>query len=190
EPEYRINLPKENLKRSRQARSELTNFKETTELADIVLAQVQDNELIFPFCYANAKKILNRAVNLTKAKCIPKGQKVTWKDLRSSMACYLLREGWSSDEINSRLGHKPSSKELDKYCNFLAINRHKPKQKIFNNNMDKVQNDIEELRHIIKLYSEREKRKDEENNLKFEDYKKDNETLAQALKVIENKLKK
>ena len=56
-------------------------------------------------------KVLERGGHITRATCIPGGQKVTLKDLRSSMACDLLSKGWTTDEANYRLGHKPSSRE-------------------------------------------------------------------------------
>lgn len=158
EPEYMVNLPKDKLKRARLTRSEITNFKETVELLDLILKGLKEDEQIFRFEYAQAKKYLNRAVDIIGAKCIPKGQRVTWKDLRSSMACHLLRNHWTTDEVNARLGHKPSSKEIDKYCNFLAIGRHEPKKKMYYNNLQKVENDLEETKQILKLTGERLKK--------------------------------
>jgi hypothetical protein len=151
--EYRVNLRKETLKRTRKARSEITNFKETIELLDIVLKDLKEHDKLFDFEYANSKKIINRAVGITKSKCLPNGQKVTWKDLRSSMACDLLRKGWSCDEVNARLGHRPSSQEIDKYVNFLALDRHKPKKKIYDNNLSRIQLELEKSREREKLHS-------------------------------------
>lgn len=51
--------------------------------------------------YRMAKKIIECAVRITGARCLPGGQKVTLKDLRSSMACDLLRKGRTTDEVNS-----------------------------------------------------------------------------------------
>jgi hypothetical protein len=158
EPEYMVNLPKDKLKRTRLTRSEITNFKETVELLDLVLRDLKEDEQVFSFEYAQAKKFLNRAVDIVGAKCIPKGQKVTWKDLRSSMACHLLRNHWTTDEVNARLGHKPSSKEIDKYCNFLAIGRHEPKKKMYYNNLQKMEDDLEDTKQILKLTGERLKK--------------------------------
>ncbi|MBU1029937.1 MAG: tyrosine-type recombinase/integrase [Nanoarchaeota archaeon] len=144
--EYRINLRRETLKRSRTARSEITNYSETAKLLNAILNKIDDEEeQIFKFDYRNAFKILKRTIKITQTKCRPNGQVLTWKDLRSSMACDLLNKGWSRDEINSRLGHKPSSKEIDKYINFLAIDRHKPKQKIITFQAEKQQEQINQL---------------------------------------------
>ncbi|HLD42491.1 MAG TPA: hypothetical protein VJB08_00705 [Candidatus Nanoarchaeia archaeon] len=153
EVEYVVNLPKEILKRSRTSRSEITNYPETAKFADMVLKNIKsDDDLVFPFKYGQAKKLFDRAVRLTGIKCKPKGNKPTWKDLRSSMACNLLKKGWSRDEVNARLGHKPSSGEIDKYLNFFAIDRHRPKKKIYDDNMARLRGEIEEMRGREKLH--------------------------------------
>lgn len=154
-PEYRVNLRKETLKRSRTARSEITNFAETTQLLDILLKDMGGDELLFKFEYRNAKKILDRAVRITKVRCTPAGQLVTWKDLRSSMACDLLEKGWTTDEINRRLGHRPSSAEIDKYVNFLAIDGKKPKRKIYEHNLGKLQAELDQNKNIQKQQAAR-----------------------------------
>lgn len=155
EPEYRINLDSKILKRSRTARTEITNFRETVQFLDIILKDLQDKEQIFTFQYRMAKKFLDRAVIITGAKCIPKGQSVTWKDLRSSMACDLLLKAWTLEEINARLGHKPSSREIDKYITFLAIGRNKPKQKIHDSNLSIMKLELDESKEREKLHTRR-----------------------------------
>ncbi|MFA6023114.1 MAG: hypothetical protein WC781_03425 [Candidatus Pacearchaeota archaeon] len=162
EVEYRVNLPKDKLKRTRMTRSEFTNYKETAELLDFILKDLNDDDVIYNFKYAQAKKFLNRAVHITNAKCIPKGQNVTFKDLRSSMACHLLKNHWTLDEVNARLGHKPSSKEIDKYVNFLAMDRHETKKKIYNNSLEKVENELEETKQNLKLTGERMKKQSDD----------------------------
>lgn len=146
EPEYRINLRREILKRSRKARSEITNYPETVELLDEVLGKIDDNAVLFDYDYANAKKIIDRITIKTDVKCIPNGEKPTWKDLRSGMACDLLKKGWSTDEVNARLGHRPSSDDIDKYVNFLAIDRHRPKKKVQQYEMEKLKQEIEDAK--------------------------------------------
>lgn len=79
EPEYRINLRRETLKRSRRARSELTNYRETVEYLDLVLTPLGEKESIFQFGVAQAAKLLRRAVTITGARCDP--QIVTLKSL-------------------------------------------------------------------------------------------------------------
>ncbi|MHC4140108.1 MAG: site-specific integrase [Planctomycetota bacterium] len=141
ESEYRINLRKDIIKRSRRSRSEITNYNETVQLLDQLLPNFEEHELIFNFGYCSSKKIM---VERSGVKCIPNGESVTWKDLRSGMACDLLKKGWSVDEVNARLGHKPSSAEIDKYINFLALDRHTPKKKIQEFTINKLKTEIEQ----------------------------------------------
>lgn len=197
EAEYRINLPKEFLKRSRTSRSEITNYRETVQLLDIVFNRgkkafvergggkgihkirqsngkyyklhgdwinvpYESEDSIFNFDYRQAAQILDRGVMITNAVCIPKGQIVTWKDFRSSMACHLLRQGWDRDEINARLGHKPSSREIDKYINFLAIDRTKPKKKVYESQIGKLTEQVEDFQSREKLYQQRVERTQDE----------------------------
>lgn len=180
EQEYRVNLRKEILKRARRARSELTNYNETVVLLDQILPQFKDNDLIFNFGYGTAKKILDRAVERARVTCIPNGEKATWKDLRSGMTCNLLKIGWSMDELNARLGHKPSSDEIDKYVNFLAIDRNKPKQKVYQHNLAKIEAELLEAKEQRKLTTRRmESLETEIKEMKkaFEFIKKANEKL-------------
>ncbi len=152
---YNINLRKETLKRSRKPRTEPTNYQETVELLNILLQDKKNDDKLFAFGYASAKKFLDRAVRITKVKCIPRGQKPTWKDLRSGMACDLLKKGWTRDEINARLGHKPSSSEIDKYINFTAIERKVPQRKIYQNNLQKLQLKVEQTEERERLQAKR-----------------------------------
>ena len=117
----------------------------------MVLPSLKSDELLFNFEHRQALKFLDRAVGLTEARCLPKGQKVCWKDLRSSMACHLLKKGWSTDEIRARLGHAPSSKILDKYVNYLAIDRHAQKKKIHDSDIARFKHELEESKEREKL---------------------------------------
>lgn len=130
EPEYRLNYRPEILKRSRRPRSEISNYPETVDLLDQILPTIPTGEQIFKFGYRYAKKIMDGAAKRSGVTCEPTGDRVTWKDLRSGMACDLLSKGWTRDEVNARLGHAPSSSEIDKYINFLAIDQRKPKRKV------------------------------------------------------------
>lgn len=155
EPEYLVNLHDDIIKRARTERSEITNYKETVQLLDTILLGLKDDDKVFNFEYRMAKKLLDRAVRITRIKCKPKGEKPTFKDLRSGMACNLLKKGWTTDEVNARLGHKPSSRELDKYVNFLALDRHKPKQKLYDNHLQQVLKEMEDLKFQLKLINTR-----------------------------------
>lgn len=150
EPEYLLNLKKDILKRSRKARSELNNYRETYVLLDQYLSTLQDEDYLFHFGYQTAKKLIDRLVIKTGVKCLPNGEKVTWKDLRNSMACDLLKKGWTTDEVNARLGHTPSSDEIDKYVNFLAIDRKTPKQKMNQFELEKLRDELDQQKFISK----------------------------------------
>ena len=78
-------------------------------------------------------------------------ENVTWKDFRSSMACDLLKKKWNTDDIRSRLGHKPSSRMIDKYVNYLCLDSNAPKQKMFYSNVKKLEDDMEKLKQSNKL---------------------------------------
>lgn len=150
QPEYHINLRKEILKRSRTPRTEITNFKETVDFLDLLLRDKNDNDKLFNFQLRQAEKIFDRAVNILKLKSIPSADKPKLKDLRSSMACYLLKIGWTREEVNARLGHVPSSPEIDKYISFLALDRRKPKTKVYNNTLEKIQAELDTLKQQSK----------------------------------------
>ncbi|MCW8966627.1 MAG: hypothetical protein OQK82_08085 [Candidatus Pacearchaeota archaeon] len=175
EPEYLVILRKDKLKRSRTARSELTNYQETVKFLDIVLGNLEDSKKVitnrsmknkklseihnknklFKFGHKSAEQFLKRCVEKSKVVCQPGGEKVTWKDLRSSMACDLLKKDWSREEVNARLGHRPSSRVIDKYINFLALDRHKPKKKIYEGNLNKLKEELEQSKESNKLQSMR-----------------------------------
>ncbi len=155
EPEYRVNFRREVLKRSRRPRSELTNHPETVALLDQILPAIAPNQPVFGFDYANARKFMRRAVMASGVTCEPNGDHVTWKDLRSGMACDLLSKGWTRDEVNARLGHKPSSTEIDAYINFLAIDRHRPKRKVHTFQTDRLQAELSAAREREQLQARR-----------------------------------
>ena len=165
EQEYLVNLPREKLKRSRTARSEPTLYTETVRYGNIVLHELRDDDLIFRFGYRQALKFLKNAVRRSGAVCLPRRDKVSWKDLRSGMACQLLRQGWTTDDINFRLGHKPSSREIDVYVSHLAIDRRKPKKKLFDTTLEKIRQELEEAQRREKLSAARSKRQGEENEI-------------------------
>jgi len=195
EPEYLVTLAKEKLKRSRTARGESTNYKETVEFLDLVLSNLrpaptggpQNNYLnstktfaelhpenkLFKFGHKAADRFFKRAANKSGVKCLPKNDTLTWKDLRSSMACNALRRDWSVAEVSARLGHRPSSRVLDKYCTYLALDRRKPKTKVYQSNLKKVETELEQQKETSKLLGlrlenmkqEQEEMKDEIKNL-------------------------
>lgn len=154
DPEYRVRLRREILKRTRTPRSEFTLYRETVELLDEHLPTVVDGA-IFRFGHRAGWKWLKRAAREANVRCQPIGMEMTWKDLRSGMACDLLRKGWSRDEINARLGHKPSSKEIDKYINFFALDRHQPKAKADEFQLRKLEDKLQQKEAREKLMLQR-----------------------------------
>jgi len=198
EPEYLVILSKEKLKRSRTPRSEITNYKETVRYLDLTLDNLKpatketsnklmkptrlrdihgDNKL-FKFGITAADKFLRRAVQKSGVRCLPGGENVTWKDLRSSMACDLLKKGWSRDEVNARLGHKPSSRIIDRYINYLALDRGKPKKKIYEGNLKKLEVDLEKQKELNKLQL-----------LRYENLKKEQDEMKENFKQFMSKSK-
>ena len=165
EAEYLVNLPKAKLKRSRRTRSEPTLYPETVRYADIVLADLEPDDLAFRFGHRQALKIIHAIVRKTGATCLPNSEAVRWKDLRSGMACHLLRKGWTREEVDARLGHTPQSGALNAYINYLAIDREKPKKRLFDSSLEEIQNELEEAKGREKLSAERIRRQGEENEL-------------------------
>jgi len=129
----------------------------------MVLGGIQDDDLIFPFGYRQASKILKSAAQRSGSKCMPNNDAISWKDFRSGMACHLLKQGWTTDEVNFRLGHKPSSRVIDAYVSHLALDRRKPKKKLYDNSLQRIQNELEEARQREKLSVDRIRRQGEEN---------------------------
>lgn len=165
ESEYLVNLPQSMIKRSRQTRSEPTLYPETVHYADIVLASIDDEEKVFGFGHRHALQIIHRAANKSCAKCMPNnGKPPTWKDLRSGMACHLLKSGWSREEVDSRLGHTPNSSALNAYINFLAIDRGKPKKKLFDSSLQDLKYQLQENLRREKLTRMRTQHQEDENN--------------------------
>ena len=191
EPEYLIILSKDKLKRSRTPRSEITNYKETVQYLDIILDNLKPSykqvsnkyirgrklseyykeDRLFKFGMKVADNVMKRCVEKAGVRCLPAGQKVTWKDLRSSMACDLLKKGWSRDEVNARLGHRPSSRIIDCYINYLCLDRGKPKQKVYQTNLRKMEIELEKQKELNKLQL-----------IRFENLKKEQEHMKEDFK--------
>jgi len=171
-PEYHIILPKEILKRSRTQRTEITFYPETVQLLDKLIARgkfvknilthnihgritsskpiyapYEDDDTLFSFGQRQAQMFWKRACIKANATLEDKHDIPLIKDIRSSSACNYLDLGLSSDEIKSRLGHKPSSRVLDKYVTYKALDKTRPKKRI-------VESSIQELELKLKKSSE------------------------------------
>jgi hypothetical protein len=150
EPSYNVVLRKEILKTSRTKRTEPTLYPETVEYLDILLKGKNPEDKLFCFDLRAIEKAWYRAVKKVQIFCEPNRERPLVKDIRSGAMCDLLIKGWTTDEIKARAGHKPSSKVIDKYVNYLAINKDKSKKKI---RVFEVQN----LKAQIQKFEEREK---------------------------------
>lgn len=156
EAEYLLYFPVEKLKRSRvKGISEINNYSETVDLLDIVLKDLDEDDYLFKFEQRQASKFLNKACKKVSAKCLPNSKKPTWKDYRSSMACHLLKIGWTTDEIKKRMRHSPSSKVLNKYVNYLALDRNTPKKKVHTRKISELNDKLNETRNRERNYIQR-----------------------------------
>lgn len=164
EDEYLVNLPRSKIKRSRKTRSEPTLYPETTRYLDAILPTLKDEDRVFDWGHRYAYKIILSACKRSQSKCMPHGDSISWKDLRSGMACHLLKMGWTRDEVNARLGHTPSSKSLNAYINYLALDRHRPQKRLFNSTVEGLKNDLTEAKQKEKIAAERLKRQQEESD--------------------------
>ncbi len=185
EPEYLVGLRKDILKRTRRARVEITNFIETTELLDIVLSDMKDNDLIFSFGHRQALKFMAQCVDGAKIKCNPTGKSPTYKDLRNSMCCHLLKIGWRIEEVNSRLGHSPANLSMvTRYANYLALDRHTPKMKVSDNNIKVMKENLDNYHQREKLQSLRVEEQQKRIELLENDRQKTNELVNELIKKI------
>ena len=126
EPYYDIHLYKEILKKNRVARTERTMFPETALFLNMILENKKDDDLVFGIVYMQATNIYKKIMKQTGIKCTPGKEKSTLKDLRSGCAMRLLDAGWTIEQINMRLGHHPTSRELERYVTYSTSSRSKP----------------------------------------------------------------
>ncbi|MFH1311543.1 MAG: hypothetical protein ABIH65_04015 [Nanoarchaeota archaeon] len=170
EPYYLLNLHKGILKRTRTPRREYNIFTETLNMLDKYLENLKSNDKLFNFELRQAEIMFKRAVEKSKIK-LQNGETPTLKDLRSSMACYLLNEGWTTDDIKGRLGHKPSSDVLDVYVSYLALNKNKVKKKIYEGNLEELKQELERYKLQSKKDREESEKIREENKIIKQDIK-------------------
>jgi len=166
-----------------RSRTEITNYRETVQFLDLLGAE-NDDGVLFSFGMRMALKVLDRVVRITGATCLPEGRKITLKDLRSSMACDLLSKGWTTDEVNQRLGHKPSSREIDKYVNWLALDRHRPKKRVHEAEVAQLQQRLEEMHDQTKLDRERQRSLQVEIEALREQMERNNKLLYEGLRRL------
>lgn len=178
EYEYHIHLRKNNLKRSRLERTEITRLQKSVELLDLMIKDLGDEDFIFtrednmvrtdgevvkdiPLSLRSAEIFFDRVVEKVGVKTIPKGEKPKLKEIRSSMACDCLRRGWSKEEINSRLGHSINSRVLEPYINFLALDKQKPKVREYKENLQGLNEKVSEQKNVNLILDKRVKEQEQ-----------------------------
>ena len=184
EPYYNIRLRKELLKTSRTERTEPTIFNESVKLLDIVLEGKKLEDNVFDFSKESLVKVFDRAIKKAKVLTKPDSLKPTIKDLRSSMCCNLLNKDWSSDEIKSRLGHKPSSTIIDKYVNYLAKNKVKSRKKVKIFEIETLKEQQQENQNTIKKLRSKIEKLEEDFLLREKKYSEMFEIVKEKIKRI------
>lgn len=166
---YMLHIPKEISKKSRKRRDIYIHFNETNELLKSYLETLKDTDNLFKFKPPALYHALKSVVDKYQLKTKPENKSITIKDFRSSMSTYFLQlDGWTTDDIKARLGHAPSSTEIDKYVNYLGINQKKQRKQA-------EQATIKDLEAQYKKMEE---------SLRHMQQKHENQTLEiQALKV-------
>ena len=185
EPEYLVNLATGKIKRSRSTRSEPNLYPETVRFLDIALNGLNDDDLLFQFGHRQAQKILAAVARKTDARCEPHSESVRWKDFRSSMACHLLRKGWSVDEVRARLGHKPNSDAISHYVSYLAIDRSRPKQKLHEGQLQRAQYELQEVRSRDRLAGERIRTQQKQLQVMHSAWQKTMEDIRELRETLE-----
>lgn len=185
ESEYCVHLRPEILKRSRRSRSELTLYSDTARYTSIVLSRSAAGTPVFPFEYRQALKILTNAARRSGATSMPNDDPIRWKDLRSGMACHLLRHGWTRDEVNARLGHTPSSKVLDAYINFLALDRDAPKRRLHETREQSLIEERDRATQAADLARRRLEQESSQNQLMRDELKRTRDDIEQLKTALE-----
>ena len=101
------------------------------------------------------------------------------------MACNLFGNyGWHSDDINLRLGHSITSKELEAYFSYLAGQGKRAKKLHYNNDLTEIKEKFEELKQIEKGQRQRLENQEKEINLinkNYQEIAKDMSILRETL---------
>lgn len=126
---YTLHVREEIGKKRRSVRNIFIYHNRTNELLNEILKGIGDTENLFKFKWRNAYNIINETSKTLNLKLKTHNQYITPKDFRSSCATYFLKEGWTTDEIKARLGHKPSSSVIDRYVSYLSLDQQKLKKK-------------------------------------------------------------
>lgn len=157
---YILHVPKEISKKLRKQRDIYIHFNETNQLLKTQMEPLKDDERLFNFKPPALYHALKLVVDKFNLKTKPESKSITIKDFRSSMATYFLQQNWTSDEVKARLGHSPSSTEIDRYVNYLGINQRKQREKGKEISLKEVNERYQELeekfRHLLELNRKQE----------------------------------
>lgn len=150
---YMLHVEKNISKKSRRKRDIYVHFNETNVLLKTHLKRLENDEKLFNFKPPALYHALKKVVDEFKLTTRPGGKSITLKDFRSSMATYFLSQGFSTDFVKQRLGHAPSSTEIDRYVNYLGISQKKQRKKAkeieLKDIQDKYEKLEEQLRHVL-----------------------------------------
>lgn len=148
---YKVNARQEISKKHRQKRNLDILDGRLNNLLVSYLKNLQDDDLVFNITPQSLRKKLNRLVKKLNLKTRGEVCKfIRLKDFRSSCANFLLDKGFSTEFIKVRLGHKFSSKVIDRYLSYRGINQEKVRKEITKLNLDKVQNENDELKMLYR----------------------------------------
>lgn len=147
---YYIIRVKKNYTKSNKARSIHTWLDKTSKLLDKYLKDLENGDLLFDISYRYARKIIRRIAKKSDVKVKPEAKTVKPHDFRRSSATYWLKRGMRQDSIKARLGHKPSSTVIDKYVNYLGLDKHKQRKKVNKQNISDLKEKYEKTKNRLK----------------------------------------
>lgn len=148
---WMVHVRKEISKKFRSRRDLYIHFQETNRLLEEYLPKIEDTDSLFNFGPRNAYKIVKELSAKLNIKVKPSNDPVNLRDFRSSMATYFLGMAkWSTDEVKARLGHKPSSRVIDRYVSYLGLNQEKKRKQAVELDFSNYKRQYEEAQETIR----------------------------------------
>ncbi|MBT6821693.1 site-specific integrase [archaeon] len=148
---YMVHIAKDISKKGRRVRNNYVHFEETTNLLKVYLGTLKESDKLFNISPPALYRALQRSNKDGKFRVKPNGEKVTIKDFRSSCATYFLSQRWSTDEVKGRLGHSPSSSEINKYVNYLGLHQKKRRKEDVELNFKNMKSKYDESQETIRM---------------------------------------
>jgi len=159
---YYVRIRKECTK-SKKERRISTLLPETTKLLDRYLKTIKNSkDLLFTFSYGNALKIVQRAAQRANVVTKPDGKPVAPHDYRKSGATHWLKKGMTIDKVKARLGHKPSSRVIDRYVSYLGLDQEEIVTEIQQGDIKDLENAYKETRELLAVQVENNKQVQED----------------------------